>query len=105
MKVNRLNYKEVVPKEEQDLLCALFDDLDDVNLYNKNKLYIDWQDYHDEYSYERTDPCPDYYGYYRIKFEKLPHESVGDVMTIDELDNALCILFSYNYLLFFYGEK
>ena len=103
MKISRRNFKQIVPKEEQERLSALFDDLDDINVYNKNKLYIDWQDWHDAYSCERTDPCPDYYGYYRLKFQKNPGDYVGDVMTIEELDNALCILFSYNYLL--YGEK
>ncbi len=103
MKISRRNFRQIVPKEEQERLNSLFDDLDDINVYNKNKLYFDWQDWHDEYSCERTDPCPDYYGYYRLKFQKNQDDCVGDVMTIDELDNALCILFSYNYLL--YGEK
>lgn len=103
MKITRRNFRQIVPKEEQERLNSLFNDLDDVNVYNKNKLYFDWQDWHDEYSCERTDPCPDYYGYYRLKFQKNREGCVGDVMTIEELDNALCILFSYNYLL--YGEK
>ena len=99
MKINRENYKTVIPKKEQNLLKSLLDDLDDINKYhNNNKLYIDWQDYHDEYSCERIDPCPDFYGYYRIKFEKQPYESIGDVMTINELDSALCLLYSYNFL-------
>lgn len=99
MKITKKNYKEIVPKEEQKLVNSLLKDLDDINKYHKeDKLYIDWQDYHDEYSCERTDPCPDFYGYYRIKFESQPYDSVGDVMTIKELDSALCILFSYNYL-------
>ena len=103
MKITRKNFKEIIPKQEQEHLNALLDDLEDVNLYSKNKLYFDWQDYHDEYSCERTDPCPDYYRYYTLRFENKPNETVGDVMTIDELDNALCILFSYNFWL--YGEK
>ena len=99
MKITKKNYKDIVPEHEQELINSLLEDLGDINKYHKkDKLYIDWQDYHDEYSCERTDPCPDFYGYYRIKFENLPYESVGDVMTIDELDSALCVLFSYNYL-------
>lgn|GEM_PF-5405652 len=99
MRLTRENYKDVIPKDEQVLLNSLFDDLDDINKYhNDNKLYIDWQDYHDEYSCERTDPCPDFYGYYRLKFGSMQYESIGDAMTINELDNALCILFTYNYL-------
>ena len=99
MKVTRENYRQIVPKEEQNLLSVLFDDLDEINQYTEDILYIDWQDYHDEYSPERTDPCPDYYGYYTLRFENLPNETVGTVMTINDLDSTLCILFSYNYLL------
>lgn len=98
MKITRDNFKKVVPKKEQELLMALFDDLKDINAYTKDKLYIDWQDWHDEYSCERTDPCPDYYGYYTLRFENLPEDTVGSVMTINELDSAMCLLFSYNYL-------
>ena len=98
MKLTRFNFKDVVPKNEQQLLIALFDDLDDVNECGKTNLYIDWQDWHDEYSAERTDPCPDYYGYYTLRFENMNDETVGLQMTIDELDNALCLLYSYNYL-------
>lgn len=99
MKITRENYKTVIPKKEQNLLKSLLDDLDDINKYhNDNKLYIDWQDWHDEYSCERTDPCPDFYGYYSVRFENLPNETVGNVMTINDLDSTLCVLFSYNYL-------
>lgn len=98
MKITEENYKEFVPKEEQSLIYALLDDIEDVNKYTEDNLYIDWQDYHNEYSPERTDPCPDYYGYYTLRFEQQPYEIVGEQMTINDLDTALCILFSYNYL-------
>lgn len=97
MKVTRENYRQIVPKEEQNLLSVLFDDLDEINQYTEDILYIDWQDYHDEYSPERTDPCPDYYGYYTLRFERVLYETVGSQMTIDELDNALCMLYCYNH--------
>lgn len=103
MKLTRKNFRNVIPLEEQVLFDSLLDDLEEVNLYNEHKLYLDWQDYHDEYSCERTDPCPDYYGYYTLRLENNPNETVGTVMTIQELDSALCILYSYNVLL--YGEK
>lgn len=97
MKLTKQNFSEIVPKKEQPLLSSLFEDLDDVNKYTKEKLCIHWQDWHDEYSCERTDPCPDYYGYYTLKFENI-EDTVGSVMTIDELDSAICLLFTYNYL-------
>ena len=65
MKITRENYESVVPKNEQKLLGVLIMDLEDINKYHENNImYIDWQDYHDEYSSERTEPCPDFYGYY-----------------------------------------
>ena len=99
MKITKENYKEIIPKEEQDLLFSLLNVLDDINEYiREDKLYVDWQEYHNEYSCERTDPCPDFYGCYRLKFEKIANECVGDVMTIYELDNVLSVLYDYNYL-------
>lgn len=103
MEITKKNFKEIVPKEEQNRLSSLFDDLEDINKYGDMNLFIDWQDWHDEYYCERTDPCPDYYGYYTLRFEKMPYDTVGGVMTINELDSALFILYRYNYLL--YGEK
>lgn len=99
MKLTKKNFKKFVPKEEQSLISGLIDGLKDVNKYSDKKMYIDWQDYHDEYSPERVDPCPDYYGYYTLRFEGMEEETVGTVMTPNELDSAICILFSYNYLL------
>ena len=46
---------------------------------------------HTEYSPERTDPCPDYYGMFRLLFENNP-VNVGGEMDIDQLDMTLFIL-------------
>ena len=92
MRINVENYKEV-PKKERKRLYALLIDLEEINnLLEKlnmenRKLYID---YHDEYSEERVDPCPDYYGFYRLKFEDNQLETVGVEMNIDTLDIVLC---------------
>lgn len=59
------------------------------------KLYIDYIDEHTGYSPERTDPCPDYYGLFTLRFEKNPCETVGDYMTIHELENALFVLINF----------
>ena len=103
MRLTEGNFRNIIPFEEQLLFDSLLDDLDDINKYTEDILYVDWQDYHDEYSCERTDPCPDYYGYYTLRFENKPNETVGTVMAIQELDSALYILYSYNVLR--YGEK
>lgn len=99
MKVTRENFKDI--ENNQGLLESLLIDLEELNqlLEDKDeayqKLYIDYQDYHNEYSPERTDPCPDYYGLFSLRFEKNPYETVGDMMTLEELDNALFILINF----------
>jgi len=98
MKVTKENYKEFIPEKEQSLLESLFKDLEDLNKYTEMKLFIDWQDYHDEYSCERTDPCPDFYGYYTLRFEEFPYNVIGIQMTISELDNSICLLYCYNFV-------
>ena len=101
MKVTIDNYKKLIPEKDQMLIMALIIDLDELNnkLEDKQepyrKLYIDYITEHTEYSSERIDPCPDYYGMYRLVFEKNIYETVGAEMTIDELDSALCILINF----------
>ena len=101
MKLTVENYKGVVPYKDCPLCEALLIDLEELNqlLENKDddykKLYIDYEVEHTQYSPERTDPCPDYYGLFSLKFEKNPYETVGDYMTIEELDSAMCILINF----------
>ncbi len=94
MKIDFNNYKNV-PEKEQNLIFTLLFDIEDINKFSKKQIYIDWQDFHNEYSPERTDPCPDYYGYYTIRDEYLPNEIIGVEMTIDDLDFALCTLYNF----------
>lgn len=81
----------------QSLLKGLLMDLLTLNeiLIHKNEenriLYIDYINEHTEYSPERTDPCPDYYGMFRLKFKRNDN-TVGEEMTLNELDLALLIL-------------
>ena len=99
MKVTKENFKCI--ENNQSLLESLLIDLEELNqlLEDKDesyrKLYIDYQDYHNEYSPERTDPCPDYYGLFSLRFEKNPYETVGDMMTLEELDTILCVLVNF----------
>ena len=76
------------------LLKALLCDLKRINKVSDKKLYLDWQDYHDEYSPERVDPCPDYYGMYRIYSEDTK-DYIGIEMTIDVLDIVMYTLYNY----------
>ena len=81
----------------RSLLMNLVLDAVSVNMYLEKinpdrKIYIDYETEHTEYSPERVDPCPDYYGSFTLRYENYPNETIGDPMTIDELNNALFIL-------------
>ena len=90
----RVTQQLPISDKERTLLNALLKDIDEINQYSEKSIYIDWQSYHNTYSPELTDPCPDYYGYYSLRFEE---EGVmfGDFMTIDELDEHICFLYEY----------
>ena len=90
-----LNNLEVVPEKEQPLMESLLDDIKCLH----RELYIDRQDYHNEYSPERTDPCPDYFGYYSL-IDKETGESIGDKMRIEDLDLAIYLISEYDCLCF-----
>lgn len=95
MIIDNIKKLDVLPEEERDLIHSLLDEITEINKNVNNHrnyfyhLEIDWQDYHNEYSPERVDPCPDYYGYYSLIEGK---KVIGDKMTIEELDNAIFII-------------
>lgn len=100
MKLTKENYKQYVPEKDWMLCGALLRDvkelndyLDDTNQSNRT-IYIDFETEHTEYSPERVDPCPDYYGMYRLFFEK-QGVSFGVEMDIDYLDGIICTLYEY----------
>lgn len=94
MKITLENIEQI-PEEERMLVKALLKDLEEVNNKSLIQLYINWQEWHDNYSPERVDPCPDYYGYYTIRLESNPSEFIGVQMTLRELDEAMCLLCNY----------
>ena len=58
----------LLPEKERVYVNNLLDyDLQEINSFNKGIFTLHRQDYHDEYSPERTDPCPDFYGMYDIR--------------------------------------
>ena len=106
MKVTRENVDTLpIPEEEKLLMKSNIEDILEINdtVANVLKLnktfYIEWQDWHDEYSPERVDPCPDFYGYYFIKCEECPGENVGIPMNEQELEVAILTLFDFLYCL------
>ena len=107
MKITKDNLKEIKKINDKiniNYLESLYIDLIELNneLENKNlshkKLYIDIQDYHDdyeEYSPERLDPCPDYYGMFSLRFEN-DNYMIGDFIgRLDELDTILFTLVEF----------
>ena len=84
-----------------NILDSLLIDIAEINLMlEKNnqsykKIYIDYEDKHTEYSPERTDPCPDFYGLFSLRFEKNHYETAGDMMMLNELDDAICVLSNF----------
>ena len=75
-------------------LMELNNELENYNLYHK-RIYLDIQDYHNEYSPERTDPCPDYYGMFSLRFEN-DNYMIGDfIEKLDELDTILFTLIEF----------
>ena len=96
MKVTLKTIKTLpINDRDKDLLEGLLIDLKEINqVSNKPKIYIEFQDRHNEYSPERTDPCPDYYGYYTIRSETC-EDLLGVEMDLDTLDTALCLLNNY----------
>ena len=85
----------------RDILKLLLIDIDELNNLLKDKdesyrqIYIDYEDQHTEYSAERTDPCPDLYGMFSLRFEKNHYETIGEIMTLNELDSAICLLTNF----------
>ena len=83
-----------LPIKDQRLVKALLRDIEEINQNlppKTNEIYLEWQDYHDEYSPERTDPCPDYYGMYTVR-RIGTLDILGVEMDLQTLDIAICLL-------------
>ena len=93
MIVTKENIREIpISIREQGLLNSLLIDLEEINhnlpSYMSN-ININWIDEHTQYSPERVDPCPDYYGYYRLYQE---NKTLGIEMDLETLDYTMCVL-------------
>lgn len=105
MRVNKENIETieyyagngVVAMYGAKLLSALLNDLDELNsgFEDYMKMYIDYEDSHTVYSSERVDPCPDWYGFFTLRFENTPSYKIGDYMTLHELDLVLCAIYDF----------
>ena len=79
--------------EAKGLIKSLLEDLKEINRHTDKMIFIEYQDWHDEYSPERTDPCPDYYGTYALMNGL--GEKIGVNMDTDELDTVICSLVEF----------
>ena len=93
MIVTEDNIKDIPISElDKGLLKALLVDLEEINHnlpLKSDIINIDWIDEHTEYSPERVDPCPDFYGYYRLY---QGNKTLGIEMDLEILDYVLCVL-------------
>ena len=93
MIVTENNIKDIpISDKDKDLLKALLLDLEEINHNLPLKTYdisIDWIDKHTKYSPERVDPCPDYYGMYRLW---QGNKTLGIEMDLEVLDYVLAVL-------------
>lgn len=81
--IEECNIKSV--QDNKELLIALLADLDMINeAIPRRTFFIEVQDYHDEYSPERVDPCPDYYGMFIISDDD--GKTYGEWLDIDSLN-------------------
>lgn len=96
MKVTYENIEDLpIDNKDKVILKALLTDIDEINNANlKDPIYIDWEENHTEYSPERTEPCPDFYGTYSL-IRNTTKDKLGVEMNIDTLDIALCLLNNY----------
>ena len=84
----------ILPEHEQAYARAILDDVLELNTLNHSAgygfdkdIWLEWQDYHNEYSPERTDPCPDYYGYYGLMHKtKYGEEPIAEMMPLKDID-------------------
>lgn len=70
--------------------------LQDIEQYNEQRIFpynleAHIVEHHTQYSCERTDPCPDYYGTIYIKWENCG-DHIMDDMNISGLDDVMCAI-------------
>ncbi len=95
MKLTKDNIAKInVSDEVKKSLILDLTDIDEINTISGKDFYINWQDYHDEYSPERTDPCPDYYGYFSIRELGSPFDNIGEpCANEEELQSLILVIY------------
>lgn len=84
--------REALPDKDVALVKAIMQDIAE---YNADVFPIDlelhFQDYHDEYSSERTDPCPDFYNTFSINWAG-SYDTIASGMDVNALDETMCAI-------------
>lgn len=86
------------------LLRSLLDDLEIINSQHNTNIELHQVDKHTEWSPERVDPCPDYYGMYYLYIPETK-ETIGDYMYIDDLNETMYILSEFSDYLYNKNKK
>lgn len=86
------------------LLKSLLDDIEVINSQHNINIELHQVDKHTEWSPERTDPCPDYYGMYYLYIPETK-ETIGDYMYIDDLNETMYILSEFSDYLYNKNKK
>lgn len=92
MQVTKENLNLLPEKERNFVEDILDNELEEINSFNKGVFTLHWQEYHDEYSPERTDPCPDFYGMYYIR--KNNNRVMYLPVTLQEVDEYMFFLWN-----------
>lgn len=86
------------------LLKSLLDDIEVINSQHNINIELHQVEKHTEWSPERTDPCPDYYGMYYLYIPETK-EIIGDYMYIDDLNETMYILSEFSDYLYNKNKK
>ena len=86
------------------LLRSLLDDIEVINSQHNIHIELHQVDKHTEWSPERTDPCPDYYGMYYLYIPETK-ETIGDYMYIDDLNEIMYVLSEFSEYLYNKNKK
>lgn len=99
------NIKDLnVSENEKKLLHTDLIDIEEINSITGKEFFIHYQDWHDEYSPERTDPCPDYYGCFSVREKDNPYEDIGLKCATEDCLQTI-ILTIYDTCIAIYGEN
>lgn len=95
MKLTKENIETLpVSDKEKRYLLGDLEDIREINEICKEELfYLYWENQHTEYSAERTDPCPDYYGTYSVRTIE-DNELIGlECWSEEELQDRICDIY------------